>query len=67
MAGAAARRGDHGRVRTMSNKEALRFWKLAPYDVEAQVRRLKMGRDVGAGSSAPHTTDHCHVWVAVRA
>ena len=35
MAGAAARRGDHGRVRTMSNKEVLRFWKLAPCDVEA--------------------------------
>ena len=41
MAGAAARRGEHGRVRTMSNKEVLRFWKLAPCDVEAGVRRLK--------------------------
>ena len=30
-----------GRVRTMSNKEVLRFWKLAPCDVEARVRRLK--------------------------
>ena len=38
---AAARRGDHGRVRTMSNKEVLRVWKLAPCDVEARVRRLK--------------------------
>ena len=41
MAGAAARRGEHGRVRTTTNKESLRFWKLAPCDVEAQVRRLK--------------------------
>ena len=41
MAGAAARRREHGRVRTMSNKEVLRFWKLAPCDVEARVRRLK--------------------------
>ena len=39
MAG-AARRGEHGRVRTM-DKEVLRFWKLAPCDVEARVRRLK--------------------------
>ena len=29
------------RVRTMSNKEVLRFWKLAPCDVQALVRRLK--------------------------
>ena len=29
------------RVRTMSNKEVLRFWKLAPCDVETLVRRLK--------------------------
>ena len=41
MAGAAARRGEHRRVRTMFNKEVLRFWKLAPCDVEARVRRLK--------------------------
>ena len=41
MAGAAAGRGDHVRVRTMSNKVALRFWKLAPCGVEARVRRLK--------------------------
>ena len=41
MAGAAARRGEHGRVRTLTNKEVLRFWKLAPCDVEARVRRLK--------------------------
>ena len=41
MAGAAARRGEHGRVRTSTNKEVLRFWKLAPCDVEAWVRRLK--------------------------
>ena len=40
MAGAAARRRDRGRVRTMSKRELLRFWKLAPYDVEARVRRL---------------------------
>ena len=58
----------HGRVLTMSNKEVLRFWKLAPCDVEARVRRLKMGTDFGAGSCAPHTIDHCHVWeAAVRA
>ena len=41
MAGAAARRGDHGRVRAVSNIEVLRFWKMAPCDVEARVRRLK--------------------------
>ena len=41
MAGAAARRGEHGRVRTLTNKEVLRFWKLALCDVEARVRRLK--------------------------
>ena len=41
MAGAAARRGEHGRVCTLTNKEVLRFWKLAPCDVEARVRRLK--------------------------
>ena len=41
MAGEAAGRGEHGRVRTMSNKEVLRFWKLAPCDVEARVRRLE--------------------------
>ena len=41
MAGAAARTGEHGRVRTLTNKEVLRFWKLAPCDVEARVRRLK--------------------------
>ena len=41
MAGAAARRGEHGQVRTLTNKEVLRFWKLAPCDVEARVRRLK--------------------------
>ena len=37
----AARRGEHGQVRTLTNKEVLRFWKLAPCDVEARVRRLK--------------------------
>ena len=41
MAGAAARRGEQGSIRTMTNKEVLRFWKLAPCDVEARVRRLK--------------------------
>ena len=42
MAGAAARRGPiMGRVRTKSNEEVLRFWPLAPCDVEARVRRLK--------------------------
>ena len=41
MAGAAARRREHGRVRTLTNKEVLRFWKQAPCDVEARVRRLK--------------------------
>ena len=40
------RRADHGRVRTMSNKEVLRFWKLAPCDVEARVRRLKWAQTV---------------------
>ena len=33
--------GEHGQVRTLTNKEVLRFWKLAPCDVEARVRRLK--------------------------
>ena len=51
MAGAAARRGDHGRVRTMSNKEVLRFWKLAPCDVEARVRRLKWAQTLVQGTS----------------
>ena len=41
MAGAAVRSGEHLRVRTMSNEEVLRFWKLAPCDVEARVRILK--------------------------
>ena len=41
MAGAAARKGKHGRIRTLTNKEVLRFSKLAPCDVEARVRRLK--------------------------
>ena len=41
LAGAAARGEEHGRVRTLTNKEVLRFWKLAPCDVEARVRRLK--------------------------
>ena len=43
MAGAAARRGEHGRVRTLTNKEFLRFWKLAPCDVEAPMRKTQMG------------------------
>ena len=59
MAGAAARRGDHGRVRTMTKKEVLRFWKLAPCDVEARVRRLKCAQTLV--QDAPHTIDHCHV------
>ena len=41
MVGAAARRREHGRIRTLTNKEVLRFWKLAPCDVEARARRLK--------------------------
>ena len=41
MAGAAARRGEHVRIRTVSNKQVLRFSKLAPCDVEAGLRRLK--------------------------
>ena len=41
VAGAAARRGEHGRVRAVSVGGVLRFWALAPCDVEAQVRRLK--------------------------
>ena len=62
MAGAAARRGDHGRVRTMSNKEVLRFWKLAPCDVEARVRRLKWAQTL-VQDPAHHTqSDLCHVW-----
>ena len=34
-------KGAQGQVRTMTNKEVLRFWRLAPCDVEARVRRLK--------------------------
>ena len=41
MVGAAARRGEHGRIRTLTNKEVLHSWKLAPCDVEVRVRRLK--------------------------
>ena len=41
MASSAARRGAQGQIRTMKNKEVLRFWRLAPCDVEARVRRLK--------------------------
>ena len=36
MAGSAARRGAQGQVRTVTNKEVLRCWRLAPCDVEAQ-------------------------------
>ena len=50
IAGAAARRREHGRIRTLTNQEVLRFWKLAPCDVEARVRRLKWAQDVGAGT-----------------
>ena len=62
MAGAAARKGDHGRVRTMSNKEVLRFWKLALCGVESPGAKTQVGTDFGAGPFAPHTIDHCHVW-----
>ena len=41
VAGSAARRGAQGQIRTMTNKEVLRFWRLTPCDVEARVRRLK--------------------------
>ena len=41
MAGSAARKGAQGQVRTMTNKEVLRFWRLAACDVEARVRRFK--------------------------
>ena len=61
MAGAAARRGEHGQVRTLTNKELLRFWKLAACDVEARVRRLKWAQDVGTGPLAPRTSSHCDV------
>ena len=57
MAGAAARRGEHGRVRTMSKKEVLRFWKLAPCG--SLGAKTQVGTDFGAGPFAPHTTDHC--------
>ena len=42
--GSAARRGAEGQVRTMTNKEVLRLWRLAPCDVEARVRRRKWRR-----------------------
>ena len=41
MAGSSALKGGQGQVRTITNKEVLRFWRLAPCDVEAGVRRLK--------------------------
>ena len=53
MAGAAARRGEQGQVRTMTNKEVLRFWKLAPCDVEARVRRLKWAQTLVQDPSHP--------------
>ena len=53
MAGAAARRGEHGRVRTTSNKEVLRFWKWAPCDVEARVRRLKWAQTLVQDPAPP--------------
>ena len=36
-----ARRRAEEQVRTMTTKEVLCFWRLAPCDVEARVRRLK--------------------------
>ena len=57
MAGAAARRGEHGRVRTLTDKEVLRFWKLASAGAKTQ-----MGTDVGAGPLAPRASAHCDVW-----
>ena len=54
--------GSMGEVRTSTNKEVLRFWKLAPCDVEAWVRRLKWAQDVGAGPLAPCASAHCDVW-----
>ena len=67
MAGAAARRGEHGRVRTLTNKEVLRFWKLAPCDLETRVRRLKWAQTL-VQDPAHHTIHRCHVWeTAVRA
>ena len=38
---AGEKRASKGVSRTMSNKEVLRFWKMAPRDAEARVRRLK--------------------------
>ena len=61
MAGAAARRGEHGRVRTVSNEEVLRFWKLAPCDVEARVRRLNWAQTLVQDPSHHTHLDHCHV------
>ena len=40
MAGAAALRGEQGQIRTMTNNEVLRFWRLALCDVESRVQRL---------------------------
>ena len=45
----------HGRVRTMSNKELVRFWKLAPCDVEARVRRLVNWAQILVQDPAHHT------------
>ena len=60
MAGAAARRGEHGQVRTLTNKEVLRFWKLAPSDVEARVRRLKWAQTL-----VQDTSHHVQVLTAM--
>ena len=60
MAGAAARRRDHGRVCAMSNKELLRFWKLAPCDVEARVRRLEWAQTLVQDPTHHTQLNHCH-------
>ena len=54
MAGSAARRGAQGQVRTMTSKEVLRFWRLAPCDVEARVRRLKLAQTLVRNSKLHH-------------
>ena len=62
VAGSAARRGAQVQIRTMMNKEVLRFWRLAPCDVEARVRKTLVGADAGAKPRASCAADRGVVW-----
>ena len=68
MAGAAARRGEHGRVRTNVQQGGAAFLGIGTMRCGSPGAKTQMGTDFGAGPCAPHTTDHCYVWeAAVRA